>query len=226
MLRPFREGRAFSEWGEGGVRDPPLREAVGSGLGPPPPSWHLGEKIFGAAEIFSPFGPQRRIFLGSQIFAIEKRGGGLDPFPQTLGGGPDPPLLLAPFFARIMPCEVRAPPPIPFRDPGDLPGYLEVFSYPTASVRTPWLLFGTPGGRWDSRSSFGRPGSLLYPAKASVLVSRHFWREAPKEKNFDNFGPKKFDFGCVGRRPWGSGVFSGPTPGGGSGTPPPTTPHP
>ena len=27
------------------------------------------------------------------------------------------------------------------------------------------------------------------------LIFRHFWREAPKEKIFDNFGPKKLDFG-------------------------------
>ena len=48
---------------------------------------------------------------------------------------------------------------------------------------------------------------LILGKRGQNLVFGHFWREAPKEKFFENFGPKSLDFGSMGRRPRGGGYF-------------------
>ena len=145
--------------GEGVVRDPPPGGS-GEWSGTPFPSWHLGGKIFGAAEIFSPFGPQRRIFWGSQIFAIEKRGGSR-PLPSDPGGS-GPSSTLCTFFrshnALLEGLRTSTHSfPGPWGSAGISRGLFlphRIFSYPLASFWYPWRSSGLPGLFWETWESF------------------------------------------------------------------------
>ena len=80
---PFERAGLLASGGKGGSETPPPPGGSGEWSGTPPPSWHLGGKIFGAADFF-PLRPTAPNFFGFPDIRDREEGGWSRPRP------PDP----------------------------------------------------------------------------------------------------------------------------------------
>ena len=159
MLRPFREGRAFSEWGKGWSETPPPPGGSGEWSGTPPPSWHLGGKIFGAADFF-PLRPTAPNFFGFPDIRDREEGGWSRPLLSDPRSGPSS--TLCTFFRSHNAlleglCTSTHSFPGPWGSSGISRGLFlphRIFSCPLASFWYPWRSLGLPELFWETWESF------------------------------------------------------------------------